>query len=153
LINPVQVHGINQMESSMNKTLMICAAVTGISFIVPAAFADTMKSEIKSKTTMEKDEKGNYDAKRTTTSESVDSSGTLNKTDTTVKVDVDADGDASKTVTTENVVDPKGLLNKNKTVTKDVMKNKNGQTELRHVKKINGDTVENTKQSSDTSNY
>lgn len=130
----------------MKKILIIFSAMAGIA-LAASAFAEDLtenavSSESQSKTEIEKDASGNYYKKRTTSTESVDAEGTRSSTQTKVKVDVDASGNEEKSITTETVTDPKGLMNKTKTVTTDSVKNKDGKSEIVHEKKVNGTTVE-----------
>jgi hypothetical protein len=125
----------------MNKTFIAFATLTAIA-LSGAAYADDKASiETKATTKIEKDNDGSYTEKRKITEESKDDTGKTSR-ETTVKASVEEDGDSEKTVKTEIVNDPKGLLNKEKTVIKDTAENKNGTLTTKHLKKVNGETVE-----------
>lgn len=126
----------------MKKSLMLCATAVGVMFIAPVFAEEAISLETQSKTKIEKDADGNYQRKRTSSAKSVDANGTLSSSETKVNVEADAQGNEEKSVTTEEVIDPKGLMNKSKTVTKDSVKYKNGKTVAKHQKKVNGRTVE-----------
>lgn len=134
----------------MKNTLIILSAAAGIALTGPAFAVGTTALESQSKTMVEQDANGSYHKKRTASAESTDANGTRNSTETKVKVDTDADGNGEKTVTTETVTDPKGLMNKTKTVTSDTVKNKDGKSKVKHKKEINGTTVEEKIEETDT---
>jgi hypothetical protein len=123
----------NYLALATVMTLALAAAV-------PAYAADASSD---TETKMERKDDGGYKAE--TTSKSEDSAGTASKSEKKVELDVDSKGNTEKTVTTEDSTDPKGLFNKKKTTTKDTVKHKNGKTVVKHKKKIDGDTVEESK--------
>lgn len=82
--------------------------------------ADTAKTEVEEK------DRGGY--KQTTTRKHTDAEGTNVTEKTSTDVDVDKNGNVTETDKTEKVTDPKGLMNKKKTVHK--------------TKKVNGKVVE-----------
>ncbi len=121
------------------KTLLTTAAVA-LAFAVPAMAANT--TEVKTDSKLEQNRDGGYDA--TTKVEKSTPSGTI-KNETETNLDVDSNGDAKKTTTVEHTNDPKGLLNKHTTKSKTVAKTKDGKTTVEHTKKVDGDTVEDSK--------
>ena len=125
----------------MKTTYILPAAIIGLALANPV-FADDVKSEVQTKTTVEKDADGNYQRKTTRSAESTDSAGTTTKSETKIEAESDSDGDVSRTVTTETSNDPKGLMNKTKTKTTDSVKYEDGKVESKHQKKVNGKTVE-----------
>lgn len=127
----------------MKKVIITFAAVAGMAFNAAAFAEDEMvSSQSQTKTATEQDANGNYHTKRTVSAESTDAVGTTTSTQTNVKVDANTNGNDEKTVTTETTVDPKGLMNKKKTVVTDSIKHKDGKREVSHQKKVNGTTVE-----------
>lgn len=84
---------------------------------------DTSKAEVEEK------DRGGY--KQTVTREHKDSDGTNVKEKSTTDVSVDREGNVTETTKNEKVVDPKGLMNKEKSVSK--------------TKSVNGRVVEETK--------
>jgi hypothetical protein len=121
------------------KTSILLASVAAIALTSPAFAAD--KETYKSETKVEKDSKGNYDAKSETSK--TDAAGTTTSLEKKVDVDVDAAGNVDKTVKTEEVTDPKGLMNKTKVKTKDTTTtHSNGTVDSSHKKTVNGKTVE-----------
>lgn len=125
----------------MHKTLSLLALTSAVLLAAPA-FAEE-------KTTYESKTKISQDSDTYKKKEEVTSKGPEGKTSVTAKttVDVDADGDVEETMTTKAVDDPKGLGNKTKTETKDVVKHdkKTGMTTTEHKKEVDGKTVEHTK--------
>lgn len=124
---------------------------TGYLLLVPAialALAGSALAEEKTKYESEvkigQDSKGNYERK--TSEERKDATG-KSSTETTVDVDVEGDGDTEKTVTTKAVNDPKGLMNKTTTKTKDKITQEDGKITQEHKKTVNGRTVEEDKKS------
>ena len=128
----------------MKKTLLLTALLAFI-FAMPAAFA--ADTEYKSETNVSKDDNG--DVKADTTTTSTDAAGTTVKDEKKTDVDVDSNGDYTKTTETSSKKDPKGLFNTSKTSTKDKVKKKGSKVTTEHTKKVNGDTVEDTKTESD----
>lgn len=123
----------------MNKTVLLLASAAIVSLGAPSFAAE--KESYKSETKMEKDAKGNYEAK--TTIQHTDTDGTTTNTEKMVDVDANSDGTTEKTVKTEKVVDPKGLMNKSKVKTEDTTKtNADGILEKSHKKVVDGKTVE-----------
>lgn len=125
----------------MKKIYILPAALLTIGLTAPA-FADDTTIKAKSETTIKKDEDGSYKKKQTNSEKVTDSAGTTTTSETKVKVESDADGDAKKEVTTETTSDPKGLMNKTKTVATDSVTYKDGKVETKHKKKIDGKVVE-----------
>ena len=113
---------------------------TALSLVIAAPAVMAADSTYKAETEVKKSDDGSY--KRTTTEKSEGATGSTSE-ETKVKVDVNKDGSADKTVETESTNDPKGLMNKQTTKTKDTVKHKrNGKTVMEHKKTVNGDTVE-----------
>ncbi len=123
----------------MTKTFALLASVAALAFTAPAFAAD---DSAEAKVKVEHDKDGGYT--KSSEAEKTDMNGTTTSAESKTKLAVDSDGDTKKTVRTERVTDPKGLFNKQKTVTKDTMKTKGGKTSVEHTKEVNGDTVENT---------
>jgi hypothetical protein len=124
------------------KTAMLLASVAAIALGAPAFAAE--KETFKSETKVEKDAKGNYEAKSSATK--TDTAGTTTAVEKKVDVDVDKDGSKETTVKTTESTDPKGLGNKTKTVTKDTEEVKaDGTVEAEHKKTVDGKTVEHEK--------
>ena len=122
----------------MNKTILLLTSAAALALAAPAFSAD--KETYKSETKVEKDEKGNYEAKTKTSA--TDTAGTTTKMEKEVDVEVNADGTTDTTVKTEEVTDPKGLMNKTKVVTKDSAKtNVDGTVDTSHKKTVDGKTV------------
>lgn len=115
-------------------------AATAIALTSPAYAADTTKVDVKH--SVKSDTDGNI--KETYAKTKVDAAGTKTESKVEAKVDVDKDGDAEKTIETVESTDPKGLMNKTKTKTKEVVKNHNGQIEKSTKKIVDGKTVEDT---------
>jgi hypothetical protein len=132
----------------MNKMLAMLVALAAVAWGTPT-LAETVSSETKSKTTVKQEADGDYHRKQTTSTEATDASGTTTSLETKVKVEADEDGNAEKKVTTETVIDPKGLMNKSKTVTTDTVTQKDGKLETTHKRKVDGKTVEDTKETSE----
>jgi uncharacterized membrane protein len=126
----------------MNKTALLLASAASLALTAPAFAAD--KETFKSETKIEKDSKGNYEAKTETTK--TDAAGTTTSMEKKVDIDVDSKGNVDKTVKTEEVVDPKGLMNKTKVKTTDTATtNADGTVDSTHKKVVNGKTVEEEK--------
>lgn len=118
---------------------MLLASAAAVAFITPAIAAE--KESYKSETKVEKDSKGNYEAKTSATQ--TDAAGTTTSVEKKVDTDVDSKGNADTTVKTETVTDPKGLMNKTTVKTKDTEKtNADGSVDATHKKTVNGKTVE-----------
>ncbi len=133
----------------MKMIYFLPAAMFGVGLAAPSFAQDTVSAETKMKTTVEKDDAGNYTKKQARTTKTIDESGTTSKTETKVKVESDADGDAERTITTETSTDPKGLMNKSKTMTTDSVKYEDGKVEKKYKKTVDGKTVEETTQESE----
>lgn len=84
---------------------------------------DTAKSELKEK------DRGGY--KQTVTRKHTDAEGTNVTAKETTEVEVDKEGNVTETTKTEEKIDPKGLMNQKKVVSKS--------------KKVNGELIEQTK--------
>lgn len=124
----------------MNKTSAVIATVAALAF---GAHAFAAEAETTTKTSIEADSKGNVDKKSKTVS--TDSAGTKTVSEKKVEVDVKSDGAVEKTAKTETSTDPKGMMNKSKTVTKDSEKTAaDGSVETSHKKTVDGKTVEAT---------
>lgn len=124
----------------MKFSSILLTTVAAMALTAPAFAAD--KESYESKTKVEKSANGDYSEK--TTTEKTDMSGTTTSSDKKVSVDVDSNGNTTKSVKTEEVTDPKGLMNKEVTKTKDTEKMKDGSVETSHKKTVNGKTVEDT---------
>ena len=126
----------------MTKTHLLLVSVAAVVFAAPGYAAD--KETYKSETKIEKDSKGNYESKANVSK--TDMEGTTTKAEKKVDINVDSDGETKKTVTTEESTDPKGLMNKTTTKTKDTEKtHSDGTAETTHKKTVNGKTVEEEK--------
>jgi hypothetical protein len=124
------------------KTAMLLTTAAALALSAPAFAAEKEKYE--SKTKIESDAKGNYDAK--VKSEKTDMDGTTSKFQKKVDVDVDSKGNTDTTVKTEESRDPKGLMNKSTVKTTDSEKMKSdGTVETEHKKTVDGKTVEDSK--------
>lgn len=123
----------------MNKLLVSLSAISLV--LTAPAFAE--KETYKSETKVEKDEKGNYEAKSTATS--TDAAGTTEKREVKTDVDVDRDGSKETTIKTKTIHDPKGLMNKNTVATEQKIKEKDGVVEKTYEKKVDGKKVEEEK--------
>ena len=122
----------------MNKTALLISAAA-VAFAAPALAAD--KETYKSETKVEQDSKGNYEASSST--KQTNAAGTTTSAEKKVEVDVDSDGETETKVKTTEVTDPKGLMNKSKTVTIDTeTANADGTVDSSHKVKVNGKTVE-----------
>jgi|GEM_PF-6260920 len=136
----------------MKNILIMCMTMTAVAFTAPAIANEEVSSESTSKVTVEKEADGSYKEKRAISSESTDASGTTNKTETKVTAETDSSGNVEKSVKTKIVADPKGPLNKSKTVIADSVKHKDGKTKIKHSKKVDGTTVEETIEEKDSVN-
>ncbi len=123
----------------MKKTSIVLATVAALAFSSAAIAAE---AETTTKASIEADSKGNMDKKVKTTS--TDSAGTKTVTEKKTSVDAKADGSMDKTVKTEETVDPKGLMNKTKTKTKEEVKTDASGNEMMHKKTVDGKVVEET---------
>ncbi len=122
------------------KTISMITLVATVALSAPA-FAATESAE--SKTTIERDSKGNY--KEENKSQNTNANGTTNATESKSTVDVKSNGTVDQTVKTEESHDPKGLMNKTSTKTTDSKETtKNGNQTVTHKKVVNGKTVEST---------
>ncbi len=123
----------------MTKTIALLASVAALAFAAPVFAAD---DSAEAKVKVEHDKDGGYT--KTSQAEKTDMNGTTTSAESKAKLSVDSKGNTKKTVRTEQVKDPKGLFNKQKTVTKDTIKTKDGHTTVDHTKEVNGDTVEDS---------
>jgi hypothetical protein len=131
------------MENVMKKIFILAAS--SVAFAGSAHAAETVSATTQAKTTVERDASGNYEKKQKVTAKSTDEAGTTTKSETKVDVEIDADGSGEKTVKHESVTDPKGLMNKTKTVTTDTIKQKDdGTVSTKHKKTVDGKIVEET---------
>lgn len=126
----------------MTRTLITLAAIATMAIAAPA-FADE-SGQVQNKDKVTRGADGSYAEKGNSSSEGTDANGTYSSTQTKVKSDIDANGNGKKSVETTNVSDPKGLMNKTKSVTTDTEKTSDGKTETDHEKTVNGSTVEKT---------
>jgi len=134
----------------MKKAYIIPAALLIWGLAAPTLADDTVTSKVKSETTIKKDTDGEYHKKQTKSVESTDETGTTTKSQTKVEVNTEADGTGESKVTTETSTDPKGILNKTKTVTTDSVKYEDGKIEKSYKKKVDGKTVEENKEETTT---
>ncbi len=123
------------------KSFLAIAAVTTVLAAASPALA-TESTSIEAKHSVKTDADGNIKEKYSKVTK--DAAGTKSVTKVDAKVDVDNDGNVKKTLATEESTDPKGLMNKEKTTTKEVVETKQGQTHKTVKKVVNGKTVENT---------
>jgi hypothetical protein len=123
----------------MNKLFALLAVSTTLVAAAPALANDTVSMEAKH--SIKKSDGGNIKEKYSKVTK--DAAGTKSVTKVDAKVDVDRDGNVTKKLETVESTDPKGLMNKEKTKTKEVVKTKNGRTETTVKKTVNGDTVIN----------
>lgn len=126
----------------MKKIYILPVAMLTFGLSTPVFADDTASVKTKSETSIKKEANGDYKKEEITSSTSTNDSGTTTHQKTKVEVEADADGDAEKKVTIETSTDPKGLMNKTKTVTTDSATVKDGKLATKHQKKINGKTVE-----------
>jgi len=125
----------------MKNLTILLTSVAALAIAAPAFAAD--KEVVKSETKVEKDSEGNLKAKSETSK--TDAAGTTTTSEKKVDVSVDSKGNTDKTVKTEEVTDPKGLMNKTVTKTKDTVKTSaDGAVETGHKKVVNGTTVESS---------
>lgn len=127
-------------DPNMKTTYALLASIAALTVAAPVFAADnSAEASVK----VDHDNDGGYTKKAH--AEKTDTTGTTYKDDSKAKLSVDSDGATKKTIKTTHVKDPKGLFNKQKTVTKDTIKtDKNGMTKVDHTKEVNGDTVEDT---------
>lgn len=126
----------------MKKTYALLTMASALAIAHPSFAND--KETVKSETKVEQDASGNYERKSST--ERTDANSTTTQQDSKVKVDVDNDGSVKKTVESETSVDPKGLMNKSSVKTTDTVEQKDGETTVKHKKKVDGKTVEETEE-------
>jgi hypothetical protein len=126
------------MKKLLLPTAVVATALFAFSAVFAApALADT---DYKAETTIKKDSDG--DANADTKVEATDEAGTTTKTEQKTDVDVDNNGDYTKTTETTTEKDPRGLFNSSKTTTKNTVKKKGRKIKHKHVKKVNGRTME-----------
>ncbi|MDR3449551.1 MAG: hypothetical protein P4M15_07380 [Alphaproteobacteria bacterium] len=121
-----------------NRTLAL-ATLAAFTFAVPAFAADEPKAKVES--TFKATDNGGYE--KTDTSTSTDSNGTTVSHEATKKVDVGSDGNTETSVDIKDKTKPDGLFSKSSTteVHNKAVK-KDGKVKIKHVKKVNGTTVE-----------
>ena len=103
----------------MQRLYIIPAAVIGLGLAGGDALADTARDSQVIRTSVTKDADGDYHKKETATGTRRDATGTVTSFQTKDEVTTDADGNAERKVITQSSTDPKGLMNKSKTVTTD----------------------------------
>ena len=131
-----------QNPSTQEKVIYMTIKMIGLlSAVTLIAAAPALKAEDKYKADshVEVDSSGNVEKK--TYEEKTDAAG-KRSIETKTEVDVDSNGDTEKTTKTEEVNDPKGLMNKKKTVTTDSVKEDGNKVIKKHKKRVNGTTVE-----------
>jgi hypothetical protein len=128
------------------KKLAYLAAVSVLALAAPAFAAEDTSAKAKVESNVEHKADGGYEESRKSVTEKTDAAGTETREETKVKVEQKADGDMEKTVKTETKVDPEGLMNQKKTVVEDKTEVKDGKATTHHTKKVDGKTVEDTKQ-------
>jgi hypothetical protein len=126
------------MKKTINKTLLVLAVTTGISFASVSSYADDVVSA-KTETTVKRNSDGSFS--KNTTAVDKDSKGTTTSSSNTVNSKLDADGDYKKSIENKTVVDPKGLMNKKTTKTSEKMEKHKGDTKYHYNKKVNGKTM------------
>jgi hypothetical protein len=117
----------------MKYQALLLATVATLALTSPA-FAAEEKYE--TKTTVTKQDNGDYEKKELTTS--TDAAGNSESLEQKVEVDVDPKGNVEKTVSTKHVSDPKGLANKHVVEVKDSSKVKDGKLTSTHEKTVDG---------------
>ncbi len=125
------------------KSLLTLAAVAAIA-AAPAAFAaDKPAAKHEAKVEV-KDDNGSY----TQTSKDVqkDSAGTTMSAEKKTDVNVDSKGNVETKAVKEEVTDPKGLFNEQKTKTEVKTKVEDGKNVKETKKVVNGKTVVDTKE-------
>ena len=119
----------------------IALLTTVAAFTLSSAAFAADKTSYETKTSVERDAKGNYDEQSKTVK--VNAAGTATTTKEKVEVDVHSNGDVDNTVKSETTTDPRGLLNKKSTKTTDTQDVKHdGSSKNTHKKIVNGKTVE-----------
>lgn len=124
----------------MKTHIALLTTVAAFTLSTAAAFAAD-KTSYETKTSVERDAKGNYNEQ--SKSERTNAAGTTTTNREKVEVDVNASGDVDNTLSRETTVDPRGLLNKRTTKitnTQDVKHD--GSSRNTHRKIVNGTTVE-----------
>ncbi len=132
------------MTTIKNKLLLI-TTVACVSLASAAYATDYVSGNTKTEVKQDKD--GDY-VKKTTT-KGTDASGADTSVESEVKIDVDADGDYKKTIESKSVTDPKGLMNKTVVKTKEEIERDSGEDSYKYIKKVNGDTVIDSKVKAD----
>jgi len=127
----------------MKNLFVLPAALITVGLGAPA-FAEPTSIETKSETKVKVDADGDVHKNLTRSEVVTDEQGTTSKTKTKVKATEDADGNTEQKVTAEVTTDPKGLLNKTKTVATDTVKITDGVVEKTHKVKVDGKVVEET---------
>ena len=131
----------------MRKSVYALAALSAVLLASPA-FAATTTTDQKSDTSYQQKDDGSYTAKEKT--ESTDAAGTTVEHTATKKVDVDSNGNKTTSVDIKNSTDPKGLMNKTSTEVKNKAVEKDGESKYTHKKIVNGKTVEDKTDETDT---
>jgi hypothetical protein len=121
------------------KTLLASTAVALV-LSAPAFAANT--TDVKAETKVEDSSNGGY-TKTSTASKSTPSGSVSDKAKT--DLDVSNNGDSTKTTTVEHTNDPKGLMNKTTAKSKTVVKKTGNTTSVESTKKLDGNTVSDTK--------
>lgn len=124
----------------MKTRFLLLTSVAAIA-LAGSAFA-AEKTSYETKTTVERDAKGNYNEQSKT--QKTNAVGTTTTTKEKVAVDVHANGDVENTVKSEKSTDPRGLMNKKTTKVTDTQDVKHdGSSKNTHKKVVDGKTVEN----------
>ena len=126
------------MKKTINKTLLVLAVTTSISLTSTLSYAAEIVSA-QTKTSVTKNSDGTFSKKTITTGK--DSKGTTTSSTNEVKSKLDTDGDYKKSIENKTVVDPRGLMNKQTTTSKEEMERDNGDDSYRYTKKVNGKVV------------
>lgn len=121
----------------MNTKQTLFAIAAALMLSAPAFAADVSAT---TKTEYKQGDNGSYESKKT--AESEDRDGTVVKEQNAVSVDKDKDGNYKKTIEHKTTTDPKGLMNKTTTKTKDTITSDEDKNEVTHKKVVDGDTVE-----------
>lgn len=123
----------------MKTSIALLTTIAAFTLSSAAVAAD--KTSYESKTSVERDSKGNYNEESKTVKTNAAGTATTNKEK--VEVDVHSNGDVDNTVKTEKTTDPRGLLNKKSTKITDTQDVKyDGSSKNTHKKIVNGKTVE-----------
>jgi hypothetical protein len=126
----------------MKRLHVLPALMLGFTVSSLAFAEDTVSSEAKSKTVVEKDADGTYHKKTTRSAENTDAAGTETKSEVKAEVKTDAEGNGERKIVTKTSTDPEGLMNKSKTEETSSVKYKDGEVKKKYQKKVDGKTVE-----------